>query len=550
MITKLATDQSKNTMAVLLIALIILSSCAFFYKLGEPDIYHIRLESRRAEIARNMVETGNWLVPQIAGDVILTKPPLYFWSVGLCSLKTGVNEFTARVPSALAGIGTIIFTFLLGSLLFSRRSGAIAALALLITNIFLFEARYAEMESMLTFFITGSLYFFFKGYKDQNRAKFWFALFFAMMGLGTMTKGPFAFTFPLIPVILYLFTYGERKLLTRKPFLSGLIFFFLIVLPWVVLIVMKYPDFFKLVAWETVAYYGKGEGGHREPFYYYFKTIFGTMFPWVFILPFSVWIAFSAKLRSIRRENVFLMLWLLGNFIFLTGSKSKRDFYLDPLAPGLALLIGSTWEALWERAREKIRYSPAVITWICFFAGAAFVAASFVAASFVAASFAVKGHELLSYPGKELPRSSSLLVFLGLNCMLAAGIKIFISNIPGWKAALASLATVILALHFFNLTYTTPIRNAEESGRNFFVHAAHIIKKSDPLAYYASIENFAFSFYAHRLVKYIKEEDAAVAFMASPEKKYLVLTARSLENFDESRWRVVLKSSYSKEHPG
>lgn len=158
----------------LIIFLLLLSACAFFYKLGDANFYHVRNESRRAEIAREMLESGNWIVPQLEGKVILTKPPLFYWAMALCSLKTDVNEFTARVPSAIAGVGTILLTFLLGSFLFNRKIGFWSALILIVTNVFMGQARYAEMESMLTLFITASIYFFFRGYREPIRAKIWF----------------------------------------------------------------------------------------------------------------------------------------------------------------------------------------------------------------------------------------------------------------------------------------------------------------------------------------------------------------------------------------
>ena len=74
------------------------------------------------------------------------------------------------------------------------------------------------MESMLTFFITAAVYFFFKGYYDTKRDTIWFTIFFILMSLGTMTKGPFAFTFPLIPIIAHLFIHNEQKLLHKKVF--------------------------------------------------------------------------------------------------------------------------------------------------------------------------------------------------------------------------------------------------------------------------------------------------------------------------------------------
>ncbi|MCX5904190.1 MAG: phospholipid carrier-dependent glycosyltransferase, partial [Proteobacteria bacterium] len=163
MIKNLKQNTTFRTNIILIVILILLSAWALFFKLGAPNFYDIRLESRRAEIARNMLEKGDWIVPQLAGEAILTKPPLYFWAVALCSMKTGVDEFTARTPSAVFGIATVIFTFLLGSLLFNRKTGFYSALALMVTNIFIDQSRYAEMESMLSFFITSSIYFFCRG---------------------------------------------------------------------------------------------------------------------------------------------------------------------------------------------------------------------------------------------------------------------------------------------------------------------------------------------------------------------------------------------------
>ncbi|MEI6128387.1 MAG: phospholipid carrier-dependent glycosyltransferase [Pseudomonadota bacterium] len=214
-----------STLTVILAAL---SLWVLMYLLGAPNFYHLRNESRRAEIAREMLQTGNWLIPQLEEETILTKPPIFYWSVAICSLTTGVTELTARIPSAIAGLGIVVFTLLLGALLFNTEAGFISAFALLATNFFMHQARYAELECMLTFFVTAALYFFVKGYKNPGRATLWYCLFFTMMGLGMMTKGPFAVTFPLIPIIGYLVLNGEKKILLRKSFLSGLFFFFIL----------------------------------------------------------------------------------------------------------------------------------------------------------------------------------------------------------------------------------------------------------------------------------------------------------------------------------
>jgi len=506
-----------------------------FYQLGSPCFYDIRLESRRAEIARNMLEKGDWIVPQLSGKVKLTKPPLYFWSVALCSLKTGVNEFTARVPSAACGVGTIVLTGLLGTLLFSRATGLIAALMLLVTNLFVAEARYAEMESMLSFFIIAAVYCFFKGYYAKNRKTVWFSFLFAAMGSGTMTKGPFAITFPLIPLIIYLFLYREQKLLSGKSFLTGIIFFFIILLPWAAVIVWRYPEFAVLVIGETVARFYTEGYGHGEPFYYYFGALGPALFPWIFFLPFSLGIAFSGRLREQRKEMVFLILWIFANIVFLSFSGSKRDFYLTPIAPAAALLIAATWESLWEWFREKLPYDSVLLQRVFFITGAVLAAAAFSAGN----AFAV------NFPGKRFPDAPAFLLVTGSVFMLAALAKALLPRISVAKAALSALVVLVLASQYLYLNYTVPQKNVYDSGAAFYKALPALVKPEAPLAFFWKYENYALSFYARRPIIYLQTEDAVNSYMAAREKRYLVLAEKFLNNFPAMPWKIAFKSAYS-----
>ena len=528
-------NSTGNATILLIFLLIALSAWVLFFKLGAPNFYDIRLESRRAEIARNMLETGNWIVPQLSGETKLTKPPLYFWAVALCSLKTSVNEFTARVPSAIFGVGTVLVTFLLGTLLFTRIIGFIAALMLLVTNIFVSEARYAEMESMLTFFITAALYCFFKGYYDTKRDTVWFTIFFILMSLGTMTKGPFAFTFPLIPVIAYLFIYKELGLLIKKSFVSGIKFFFIILLPWVLVIVWLYPKFALVVIGETVARFYTEGYGHIEPFYYYLGAMVTTMFPWIFFLPLSLWVAFSDRLRSVRKENVFLILWIFGNLLFLSFSKAKRDFYLTPLAPAVALLIGSTWEAIGEWFREKLPYNKIRLQRFCFITGAVLSGIAFTAGN----PFSV------NFPGKRFPDIATFLFFTGLCFMLVSLSRALMPSVTAAKTAFAAIVALVLVSQYLYLSFTVPIKNAYDSGANFYKALPALVKPEAPLAFFGTYDNYALSFYAHRPVIYLTTKDKVLPYMAAREKRYLVLSEKFLDKFPYVPWKVKFQGMYS-----
>jgi 4-amino-4-deoxy-L-arabinose transferase-like glycosyltransferase len=523
----------------LLIALLLLSSFwVLFYNLGVPNLYHLRNESRRAEIAREMIETGNWLIPHLEEETILTKPPLFYWSVAACSLKSGVTELTARIPSAVAGFAMVIFTFLIGALLFDRRTGFLAAFALLATNFFMHQARYAELEGMLTFFVTASIYCFFKGYKTPARAQLWYGLFFAMMGLGMMTKGPFAMTFPLIPIIGYLLIYKEIRLLKSKAFLLGIIPFACIVLPWPLFIMKDNPNFILLVLWETVARAATGFV-HREPFQYYFLELVKALFPWIFFIPFALWLACSKRLQKSKKEITFVLLWFLGNLLFLSLLKSKRDYYMFPITPAVSLLVAATWQPFWQWVKEKTAIKELWCLRGAFIAGSILAGASFLRGN----PFAV------NIPSMHSPDIPTLLFFIGAGMMATAAVKIFYSSAALNTVVFTAVIVLMLGIHYLYFTYTVPMRNIYDSGKVFYQTAARLVGEKQPLAFAWSNENYTFTFYAHRPLTTIKENEDIAPYMAAAKKSYLVMRKFHYKRLGLLPWRIVYEIPYA-EHDG
>ena len=534
MITKPEPYYLFNNNIILVCFLILLSSWTFFYKLGDPNFYHTRIESRRARIAQEMLDTGNFIVPQLEGKVILTKPPLFYWAVAFCSRDHRVTEYTARFPSAACAVGTVLVTFLIGSYLFNRRVGFWSALSLMVSNIFVAQARYVEMESMLTFFIVLSIYCFWRGYREPRRALFWFILFFASLGLGTLTKGPFAFTFPLIPILGYLFIYRDKKVLSSRPFLIAITVFLLVLLPWLILISRQYPRFGLVALWETIGRVALGYV-HREPFYFYFEKIGDTLFPWIFFLPLAIWISFTDRLRSWRRENVFLVLWFIGNLVFLSLSKSKRDFYLTPLAPGVALLIGSTWESVWQWLEEKTGSYASAIKISVFLAGSGLVLLSFAAGNPYA----------INFPGTNFPHMPSLLMFCGLALMAGPLLKKCFPRLQTGPVGLYTIVGLVMLFQYSYLTYTVPIKNETESGKTFYMHVSNVVRPAEELAYYGDNENYTLSFYAGRAILTIKNEQDLYTYMAAPDRKYLVLTEKFYRKLALPAWKVKVTGAAS-----
>src|SRR5690606_21650649 len=109
-------------------------------------------------IARDMLATGNWLVPMAGGDFFQDKPPLLFWMQAFFIWLTGSQRVGFLLPSLLAGLGTLLLVYDLGRRLWSRQAGLAAALVLLFTLQFTLQARRAQLDALLVFFTTLSLY--------------------------------------------------------------------------------------------------------------------------------------------------------------------------------------------------------------------------------------------------------------------------------------------------------------------------------------------------------------------------------------------------------
>src|SRR5271170_2139102 len=182
----------------------LLTFFTFFFLLGsrslnEPD------EGRYAEIAREMVETGNWLVPHLWYLPHLDKPPMTYWLVAVSMKLFGQNEWAVRLPVALAGVSGIFATFLLGCSLGGRRVGIWSALILQSSLLYFVMARFLTTDIFLTQFIAWAIYFFWRSWRELNSEFFkWHLAGWIAMAFGFLTKGPIAFAIPAVSFLTLL----------------------------------------------------------------------------------------------------------------------------------------------------------------------------------------------------------------------------------------------------------------------------------------------------------------------------------------------------------
>lgn len=301
-------------------------------------------EAIYAKISKNMIETGNYLLQNwIPGKVWFEKPPLYMWMMASMMKIFGVGSFAAKVPSAFFGFSLVLLVYFFSKKLFGRFAGFFSAFALLTTVQFLYYSRMAMLDVTAAFFITLALALYYLA--KQNSKNIYFILSGLAIGLAVMVKGVVGFL-PL-PVILfyelYLMVSGQQRISPKlfKDYFMLLFFSCLVFLPWHLEMYKKFGSAFVnnyilYHVWDraTTAIEDKG-----RPFFWYLIVMKVSMRLWFIALI----AAFPLSLfRSFKKDNrfVFLSIWALVVFLFFSVAKSKLVWYIMPIYPVVAVMVG------------------------------------------------------------------------------------------------------------------------------------------------------------------------------------------------------------------
>jgi 4-amino-4-deoxy-L-arabinose transferase-like glycosyltransferase len=306
------------------------------YPLLEPD------EGRNAEVAREMARSGDYILPHLDGLPYLDKPATYFAVVAFALQALGDSEGVARLPSLLFTLGTIVLVWRLGRRLGPPGTGEIAGLALATMPLALAFSRTVIVDSALAFLETLTLAAAWRGFADAREGRTWFALAWAAMGLGAITKGPVAVLVPILIVTAFAFGAGLRL----RPFfaLRAWPWFFVTSLPWFVAVSLRRPDFPAYAfVYESLKRVATRTAGRPGPIWYFVPVLLAGSFPW--IGPAIAAAVRAWRLRARRREAdgrpaVLVAAWALVPLVFFSLSQSKLPGYYLPALPAVALAAG------------------------------------------------------------------------------------------------------------------------------------------------------------------------------------------------------------------
>ncbi len=497
----------------------------FFFGLDGRDFW-APVEPRYAEIARGMFAKGQWIVPTVNGDLYTDKPILYFWLVLLVSKLFGaVNEWSLRLPAAMGGVGFVLTTYGLGKEFFSARAGALGAAILATSMRVIWESRWAHIDMLFGCFFGLSIYFAAR-WLFRRGDSYEILLAYAFMALATLAKGLIGVVLPALLLISFVIARRDWRMIAAAKLPLGIPLFLLIAAPWFFL-VSQATDGEWLADFLYIHHFQRylAGTGHRQPFYYYFATLPVDLLPWtIFVIPALVayW-----PYRRVCREPVlqFFVLWFLTVFLFFSFSDTKRELYLVPLLPTLALLLGNYFNDL---------------------------SSGEIADSSLYRCLGMGNFALIAILGMALPvavwfiRREALWVTFPASATLAAGGASAVYLIRQ-RQPLRTVAAIALMMTLGMLSaaqWIFPYLEQFKSRRSFASAIRKIVPSDVPLYIYADTMN-DFNFYLERATIPVLNSPADVERLrAGARASYLLIKARDLKKLNLlAPQRLVLSDS-------
>lgn len=374
------------------LGLLIVCYFIFFFNIGNYPLMDVD-ETRYVSMARDMFHCKDFLTLYLNGEFFFEKPPLYFWGECLSFAIFGkVTEFTARFPVALYGTLSTLLLYFIGKKIVSRRFGVISALILATTLEFVILAKFAILDIVVTTCVGFSVMFGFltQFVQDKNKKYIWW-LFYIFSGLAVMAKGIPGFVVPF--AVMFFVTIANKtfkQVFKPQYILPGFLLFFLIVLPWhLIMFKIHDPLFFHeyIIKHHIERFLNSNEINREQPFYFYILTVLWGLVPWIF----SAIAVGITKLKSIKKFNVtelsnpqkyllFNAIAFVVTMLFFSSSSTKLITYILPVYFFTACILGFVWEDyMFNKKYEKpINITVYILGGICILAGILTCFAKFV----------------------------------------------------------------------------------------------------------------------------------------------------------------------------
>jgi 4-amino-4-deoxy-L-arabinose transferase-like glycosyltransferase len=524
---------------VLLLAVAVL---LYFPNLGKPSLWDID-EGNNAEAAREMRDAGNWIVPTFNFQLRVDKPALLYWLQIAAYESFGVNEFAARLPSALAALLTVLLAYELGRRMFDPLTGLLGGLVLATAVMFTAAAHFANPDALLNACTVLTFLFVWHGIDAGGRN--WLIWTGVSSGFAVLAKGPVGLVLPSAVTMFFLLWTRQWRRLLDVRLLVGVLAFLVVIAPW-----------YAWVGVETKAEFLRGfflqhnvgrflstmENHGGPPVLYYLLVLIVGFTPWSPFLGLALWYGIWPAIRepwtrfrgwwrhAVAGESVtieendqgqrtraayrLLWCWVAVYFLFFSISQTKLPNYILPLATPIALLLGRFLQR-WRSGQIQLpawaahaNFAGLAVTGVCVIFGLLLAGG--------ALTLPIKGQRL---PGLEV------CAILGVIPLLAAAIAWWLNQ----RRLLGRFVTVLaLAAVLFTgaVAAWCPEQIDTYKGPRALVEQCGLLQPDREIRV-ASYQYFQPSlvFYCRREVKRLEKECEALDFLETPLPVYLFVPA-------------------------
>jgi 4-amino-4-deoxy-L-arabinose transferase-like glycosyltransferase len=353
--------------AIHLLLVVGLACLMFFSGLGSVGLTD-RDEGRNAEAGREMLESGDGITPTFNYEPRFIKPALLYWLMSASYWAFDANEFAARFPSALFGVGLITLQYLF----LAQTSGAIVGVlgaVMLLLNIEVFSmGRQALTDMVLVFFTTMSAYAFWLGFNGTVIRRHWLVISYIAMACGTLDKGPPGFLIPLLAIVPYVTVTKQWSRFWREGLpLGGTAIFLAFTAPYyAAMLIIHGSNYSAEAQMHTVSRFLNPFYGWGGTVFFYVPVLLVGFFPWSPLL----FAALSDRVRTWRRRRkagvvresvtlategrpdhdleLFALLWCSAIFLFFSLGATRLPHYIGPMYPAAAIVAA----LYWDRARR------------------------------------------------------------------------------------------------------------------------------------------------------------------------------------------------------
>ena len=431
------------------------------------------VDAVQAQIARNMLTSGDWVTARLDGVVYLEKAPLVYWLIALSYKIFGAHDWAARIPIAVSSIALALLTMAFGSWALGKRAGFYAGLCMsTCIGLFLFT-RILIPDVILTLTVALAMWAFLRAL-DENEAhpRFWAFVLAVNLGLGLLLKSLIGVLFPVAAIAIYLGITGQlfsAGAWRRLHPIGGFAIILLVAAPWHILATLRNPPYFAFTL-------HSGPGQYHGFLWFFFineqllrflnlryprdyntvPRLYFWLFHLVWLFPWSVYFPAIAKLSfkptdRAGRTRLLALCWVGFVLVFFTFS-TTQEYYSMPCYPALALLLGSAMasENSWiNRGTRLLAVVAACVALVTF--GLFFITRNVPAPGDISQALSHHPGAYTLSLGHMQDLTVASFAYLRTPLLLAA-IAFFVGTVASWKwnGQKAFLAAALMMVLFFH----------------------------------------------------------------------------------------------------